>query len=382
MLDMRTVLAITIAYSLFSGVGIIIFGLKRKSELGIVRIGLGIVLTGIGFFVLSMRYYLPQFVTVVVSNFLIILGISQVRTGLSKFRKFNYKWYFQDIVLLSILLVSFIYFTYVNPSIESRIIIVSLINIIYFIEIIFLFTKKRTTNIIKESFLINMFFLISILILIVRIIITIYQDSLESFMLAGFVHSLSVMIYQVMPLVITIGTFWISNSLMERKLEDISRIDSLTGVYNRSAFMLLSEGIFDNEKTRNRFYGLAMCDLDKFKQVNDSYGHIAGDGVLKHVARIISENIRGEDILGRYGGEEFVVLISVSSKETLEKILERIRYNIEKSPYKYNDQEIRVTISIGAILIKESEKDLQKYIEEADNLLYDAKHSGRNRVKI
>jgi diguanylate cyclase (GGDEF)-like protein len=190
------------------------------------------------------------------------------------------------------------------------------------------------------------------------------------------------MIYQVMPLVITIGTFWISNSLMERKLEDISRIDSLTGVYNRSAFMLLSEGIFDNEKTRNRFYDLAMCDLDKFKQVNDSYGHIAGDGVLKHVARIISENIRGEDILGRYGGEEFVVLISVSSKETLEKILERIRYNIEKSPYKYNDQEIRVTISIGAVLIKESEKDLQKYIEEADNLLYDAKHSGRNRVKI
>lgn len=382
MLDMRTVLAITIAYSLFSGMGIIIFGSKRKVELGIIRIGSGILLSGAGFFILSMRYYLPQFLTVIVSNFFIILGISQVRTGLSKFRKFEYKWYLQDVFLLSSLVASFIYFTYINPCIETRIIIVSSINIVYFIEIIFLFTKKRNTNIFKESLLINMFFVISILILLVRIIVTLKQDSLESFMIAGFVHSLSVMIYQVMPLVITIGTFWISNSLMERKLEDISRIDSLTGVYNRSAFMLLTEEMFEGEKKQSKYYGIAMCDLDKFKLVNDTYGHLAGDGVLKHVAKIISDNIRGEDILGRYGGEEFVVLVSVSSKETLEKILERIRSGIEKSSYVYKEAEIKVTISIGAVLINESEKDLQKYLEQADNLLYEAKSSGRNRVKI
>ena len=128
-------------------------------------------------------------------------------------------------------------------------------------------------------------------------------------------------------------------------------------------------------------YSLAMLDLDKFKVINDTYGHKAGDHVLSQASRIFKDSIRDSDILVRYGGEEFLLLINNRSKTKSDlDICERIRKNMLKEHFLYDTHEINVSVSIGLHKYPHLEKNLQEAIKIADKMLYIAKKSGRNRV--
>ncbi len=126
-----------------------------------------------------------------------------------------------------------------------------------------------------------------------------------------------------------------------------------------------------------------MFDIDHFKKVNDTYGHLAGDRVLIQVAKTAREAIREGDILMRYGGEEFLVILPAASKENCRDVAERMRRKVEETSVADGDQVIRVTISIGITSYPEldvaGEQDLVKHADEA---LYVAKESGRNRVIV
>lgn len=128
-------------------------------------------------------------------------------------------------------------------------------------------------------------------------------------------------------------------------------------------------------------YSLAMLDLDKFKLINDTYGHKAGDFVLVQASNIIKNSIRDHDILVRYGGEEFLLLVN-NRGNAKKDVCERIRENIAKEKFLYEGHEIGVTLSIGLHTNPSLEKNLQEAIKKADTMLYDAKKSGRNRVII
>jgi len=126
-----------------------------------------------------------------------------------------------------------------------------------------------------------------------------------------------------------------------------------------------------------------MLDLDKFKVINDTYGHKAGDYVLSHVSTIFKKSIRDSDILIRYGGEEFLLLINNRDSEKLKMtICERIRANVAKENFSYDGDDIKVTLSIGIHKHPSLEKNLQEAIKIADKMLYEAKRSGRNRVVV
>ncbi len=128
-------------------------------------------------------------------------------------------------------------------------------------------------------------------------------------------------------------------------------------------------------------YSLAMLDLDKFKNINDIYGHKGGDYVLSHASKIIKNSIRDNDILVRYGGEEFLLLINNRGNTKID-ICERVRSNIAKEKFIYDDYEISVTISIGLHINPSLEKNMQEAIKIADEMLYHAKKNGRNRISI
>jgi diguanylate cyclase (GGDEF)-like protein len=126
-------------------------------------------------------------------------------------------------------------------------------------------------------------------------------------------------------------------------------------------------------------FGILFIDIDHFKSVNDTYGHQAGDEVLKLVAKTLEMNIRKDDFVGRFGGEEFIVLLKNINKKNLFIIAEKIRMLVQNSVSFYNDQTIKVTISIGGSLYQKNDT-LDTLIERADSMMYQAKNSGRNKV--
>lgn len=164
----------------------------------------------------------------------------------------------------------------------------------------------------------------------------------------------------------------------KRILKKEANYDSLTELYKRNKFFAKAELIFDNAQRGNIKFAVAMLDLDDFKDVNDKYGHLAGDRVLKEIGEIINNNIRKTDIAARFGGEEFCILLNgVNSKDAYNTV-EKIRKKIAEHTFNYNDKEIKITISAG--LASKLLSSLEKMINHADKNLYKAKNKGKNIV--
>ncbi len=123
-----------------------------------------------------------------------------------------------------------------------------------------------------------------------------------------------------------------------------------------------------------------MFDIDHFKRVNDVHGHLAGDFVLKEIARIIQQRIRRDEIFARYGGEEFAIILPETPLEGAVSLAETLRQKVEENVFAFQADTIKVTISVGAAQLNDSDKTANDLIKRADELLYQAKRGGRNRV--
>jgi len=155
--------------------------------------------------------------------------------------------------------------------------------------------------------------------------------------------------------------------------------DVLTGVSNRGAVMDALQNEMARQVRELRSFGVILVDLDHFKNINDSYGHLCGDEVLQVVTRRMKECIRPYDVLGRYGGEEFLIVASAADKNGTMTLAERVRSAIEATPIMTQAGEIRVTASLGtAVSTPALNGDVQKLLRLADRALYAAKDKGRN----
>ena len=162
--------------------------------------------------------------------------------------------------------------------------------------------------------------------------------------------------------------------MSQQRLHNLAVTDELTGAYNRNHL----NSVLAQEVTRdlryNKTFGLLMIDLDHFKNINDTFGHAAGDKVLKNTARILSQSIRTNDTLVRWGGEEFVVVAIEVDEKNLIHLCEKLRQKIEDETY---DGVAKVTVSIGATLFRKNDSQ-DTLLSRADKALYEAKEKGRN----
>ena len=171
-----------------------------------------------------------------------------------------------------------------------------------------------------------------------------------------------------------------SNKYLE-ETEAKALVDSLTNVLNRNAYnMKVIQMMREFSQTKN-YFCLLVLDIDHFKKFNDTYGHKAGDRVLKSVAASVQDSLRASDLVFRYGGEEFVVLLSGIQEDNAFKLAEKIRKGVEKEYFVDKDQKLKVTISLGVACVTEGESELELF-ERADKAMYVAKRKGRNRVEI
>jgi diguanylate cyclase (GGDEF)-like protein len=156
--------------------------------------------------------------------------------------------------------------------------------------------------------------------------------------------------------------------------------DDLTGFYNRHHLMDLIDSENNRSDRTGSVYSLVMMDIDKFKNINDTYGHQTGDQVLRTFAAIIRSILRKTDFCGRYGGEEFLILLTQTDIQAAKVFAERICNCVENSFFPCLGPDARVTVSIG-LTEPRTQEDIEKTISRADELLYKAKEGGRNRVE-
>ncbi|MFQ5427611.1 MAG: diguanylate cyclase [Thermodesulfobacteriota bacterium] len=167
--------------------------------------------------------------------------------------------------------------------------------------------------------------------------------------------------------------------LAKEKIRQQARTDSLTGVANRRALFSHLDGELNRAERERKSISIAMLDIDHFKAVNDNYGHQAGDAVLKECVSRISGSIRPYDYVGRYGGEEFLLILPGAEESNAMIVCERIRERIQDEPFIHNNISIQCTVSIG-LATWSGREDVDKLIEASDKALYSAKATGRNRV--
>lgn len=183
----------------------------------------------------------------------------------------------------------------------------------------------------------------------------------------------------IMTIVLTGGHFTLR--MYQGRLEEMATTDMLTGAANRHVF----DGIFDqlakSAKRKEKLVSLISIDIDHFKEVNDSFGHQAGDLIIRSVADIIREHSRESDTLCRWGGEEFLLLLDACSSIEAAEIAENIRKAVKRSPFMFGREEIRVTLSCGVTQALSGES-LDSVIARVDAALYRAKGEGRDRINI
>lgn len=167
-----------------------------------------------------------------------------------------------------------------------------------------------------------------------------------------------------------------------KQLEEAAYTDTLTGLYNRRHFAEIASPFIERARRAGMSYYIMMADLDFFKRINDEHGHLAGDAVLRHTAQIMKNTVRAYDVVARWGGEEFIFLITDSTTEDVTALAERIRYTIEHKVCEFNKEKLPITISFGVAECGKDETDMTELILRADEALYKSKQNGRNCVTL
>jgi len=196
-------------------------------------------------------------------------------------------------------------------------------------------------------------------------------------------NTITIVVFGIITTLLLLGLIYFFMSRLIKKLEEarqtiekIAITDQLTEVFNRRHIMSRFEEEFEKFKRLKKKVSCIMADIDNFKAVNDSYGHLAGDQVLKAISHRIRNTVRAYDILGRYGGEEFLIIMPDTSVEDARELAERIRTRVKEETV----NNATITLSLGVVCVEESDRSVDDIIRRADQNLYKAKKDGKDRV--
>lgn len=191
--------------------------------------------------------------------------------------------------------------------------------------------------------------------------------------------------YIIKPYNHTVMSARVRAALREKERQDLlerwATIDPLTGINNRRFFFSETEWEFERAK-RGALMSLLLLDIDKFKNVNDAHGHLAGDKCLVTLANLLQQSFRKVDIYGRFGGEEFIICLPDTPVQAAGEVAERLRVKIAATDIEYEQTNFHVTASIGVTAYHSADQHLADMIKRADAALYRAKQNGRNRVEM
>lgn len=383
-LDIKTLALMSLLLGLFLGVGSLVFARIHSSFRGFKALGYSYLLFSFGFILLDFGQYIFDFLSVVVANLAIVAGFSLLILGILKFLKYE-KQNFEkaSIALLCVMSVAFVYFTYVQNSVNTRIIIISAIIAGYSFFAGFKVLANKNKVILTFTHFLGFSFLYCTVIFLLRIYFTFNEPELHDIMDAGTIHAVSLIALQLVIISSCFSLTISASQQLANKLAIQATIDSLTDVYNRRAFDEFAKKSVLRAQREQTPISMILMDIDFFKQVNDQYGHQVGDKVLQEFSLRLKNSLRQYDILSRYGGEEFTLLLPDTDTSTAMIIAEKLRNTIAQPVFCLEDgAELAVTASFGVATIQGEDIDWQQFISLVDQALYHAKESGRNCVKL
>ena len=380
--DVRTLALTNLLISFILGLGLLTFARAHPTFKGFRQIGCSYLLLALSFLLIGLRGYISNWFSIIAANSIFLFGFTLLGHGLLLFyiQKDNH-FIKTSIIVQSILIPSFIYLTFVSFDTRLRIILIStLLVIIFFYIAISLLQSKQKHNFIH---IIRILFIFSAIFFSYRIIWTMTELNIETYMHAGVVHGLSLLIIQLLLIIVCFALSWSASNELAKDLEIQATIDPLTNTYNRRALESFAERSFAKARRVNTNIVIIIMDIDDFKQVNDDYGHQAGDQVLIEFSQRLKTNLREYDTLARYGGEEFLLLLPNTELVVAQTIAEKLRKAIAAPVFLINKNiNVTITASFGLAVGKGELLDWEVLMSQADSALYQAKNEGKNRINV
>jgi len=382
-LDIRTIAFTSLLLHVLLAVTAFLYARVHISYRDFIKLGSAYSLLACGYVFIGFRNFIIDFFSIIIANLFIAYGFSIVILALLSALNYHSNAFkrFTDvsIVLLGVL---FLYFTYIDADINARIIFISiLLGVQSLYAGIKILSYEGEVNRVFIALLSAILWLCSV-IFAVRVYITINTSSISNYMDAGTIHAVALLSLLVVSVASCFVLSWLASHRLAKNLEVQATIDALTKVYNRGAIEKLAEKDINRAKREDSHLSIILMDIDFFKQVNDKYGHQTGDVVLQEFSRRLTEHLRPYDNVGRYGGEEFILLLPQTDKKTALVIAEKLRDVIYQPVFNLETQlSIAITASFGVASQKGKAVSWLDLVEQADQAMYHAKNSGRNQVK-
>lgn len=268
----------------------------------------------------------------------------------------------------------FAWFTAVNPSYLVRIELFSLVMICILVAHVGLLLRSMAVNYFAR--VAAVVFSLQIFFLVVRMVTLALDNAAQGVFDSSLMQVIHLMVYAFAGLLVTVSQVLMASERMRAEFQHVATHDHLTGALSRGAFIEACEQELERCQRHGRVLSLMMMDLDHFKAINDGHGHLVGDRVLIDFVKQANEQLRRPDRLGRFGGEEFVLLLPDTPLEEASLVAERIRERIQKF-----NVDPACTVSIGVTTSAPHKEDVDQLIARADAALYRAKKNGRNCVE-
>jgi diguanylate cyclase (GGDEF)-like protein len=381
-LDFRTLSLTLMLFSLVFGLGMFAYSKEHAKFSGIKTIGVGYLLIGGGCVLLGLRHFIYDFASIVLSNIAIIMGVVLTYRGLFNFLGISLRFERWLSPTLVALLAPVLYFyTFHIPDVNLRIQAFSIaFAAACFIGASGLWQHREIHNRMAAKMLIAMFLLVGAF-FIFRLFWSFYEIPPDDFMNAGLLSALAIIAGEFLVILSSFSTIWMASDELQDELSEIARVDPLTGIYNRRAFDECCDIEFSRALRSGTSFAIIMCDLDHFKKVNDQHGHHIGDEVLRRFAAILKDRIRQHDVVARFGGEEFILLLPNNNSEQGLQVAEQLRAKTAATQITI-DSNISLTLSasFGVAHYCTGDSEWSAVLHRADNALYAAKKQGRNRV--
>jgi len=324
----------------------------------------------IGFALLLFHGSLPDFLTIVVGNTLTLVSPGLHYIAISRFigKQYNKAFVIFAITITATLLT---YFRFVTNNIGIRIIIVSFCGAFFVSIIAYKLWQARHAPYRFSIRLTSIPFVAYGILLVIRLITTIISPPNALFTHTP-IEAANYLLLFALSFLWSIGFILMVSQRLQIDLTELAHIDKLTRIPNRHATQIFFEKEISRSQRIKGEFSILMTDLDNFKQVNDHYGHDMGDFVLIKVAQVFQSAIRKQDIVGRWGGEEFLIILPDTTTENAEKFAERLRNEISVTEFTHSNTSVKMTISTG-IASSNSLESMDLMLKKADNALYKAK---------
>ncbi len=378
-LDIRTLIFNLLLFALVFAIGIFLLQRSQPRLHALRWWSAAIVAAGAGFLLLALRDSIPDFLSIIVANDLLLVALCFFHEGVARFRRqagAYARWLFP--LLLVVLTLLLLYCTYSAPSVAARILAVTLINAIPAILAARLLVREIPRSLRSSHYFTAAGFAQFAAVSVVRAIHTLIYPPAE-LMAAGPVQAMTFLSIFFLLVVTSFGCVWMVSAYLAEELEQLARTDPLTGAMNRLALDETLARELARARRGKQPLSLLMFDLDRFKTLNDRLGHQAGDAALKRVTAVTLQQLRATDQLARYGGEEFVVILPDADKAHAIDTAQRLRKRVEALNIDRGDGMI-LTASYGVSTFPEDGEDQDTLVGRADATMYAAKQAGRNCV--